>query len=85
VHEGGFGVERTTGGRICFSRPDGRVIEEHPRLPATASVEGLVQRNRETGEVIDASSWIVAGDTLDYGIAIEGLMHWREREPPGIE
>jgi hypothetical protein len=85
VHEGGFGVERTTGGRICFSRPDGRVIEEHPRLPATASVEGLVQPNRETGEVIDASSWIVAGDTLDYGIAIEGLMRRREREPPGIE
>jgi hypothetical protein len=85
VHEGGFGVERTTGGRIRFSRPDGRFIEEHPRLPATGNVEGLVQRNRETGEVIDASSWIVAGDTLDYGIAIEGLMRRREREPPGIE
>ena len=55
------------------------------RLPATGNVKGLAQRNPETGEAIDASSWIVAGDTLDYGIAIEGLMHWREREPPGIE
>jgi hypothetical protein len=55
------------------------------RLPATGNVKGLAQRNPETGEAIDASSWIVAGDTLDYSIAIEGLMRRREREPPGIE
>ena len=38
-----------------------------------------VRRNRETGEVIDTSSWIIAGDTLDYGMAIEGLMWKRDR------
>jgi hypothetical protein len=54
-------------------------------LPATGNVKGLAQRDPETGEAIEASPWIVAGDTLDYGIAIEGLMRWREREPPGVK
>jgi len=80
VHEGGFGVERAADGHIRFSRPDGRFIEEHPQLPVSGSVEGLLHGNRETGEAIDASSWIIPGDTLDYGIAIEGLMWKRERE-----
>jgi len=80
VHEDGFGVERTADGHIRFSRADGRVIEEHPQLPATGSIEGIRRGNRETGEAIDASSWIIPGDTLDYGIAIEGLMCKRERE-----
>ena len=85
VHENGFGVERTADSRFRFSRPDGRAIEEHPQLPASGSIEGLLgpthrHGNREAGEVNDASSWIVPGDTLDYGIAIEGLMCKRERE-----
>jgi hypothetical protein len=40
----------------------------------------LRRRNRETGEIIDAASWIIPGGTLDYGIAIEGLLRMRERE-----
>jgi len=85
VHEGGVGVERTSDNRILFSRPNGRVIEEHPQLPASGSAEGLLgpthrRRNRETGEIIDATSWIIPGDTLDYGMAIEGLMWKRDRE-----
>ena len=79
VHEGGFGIERTAGGQIRFSRPDGRVIEEHPQLPGIGSIEGL-RDNRETGKAIDASSWIIPCDTLDYGMAIEGLLWERERE-----
>jgi len=79
VHEDGFGVERTADGSFRFSRADGRIIEEHPQLPANGSVDGLLgpthrRGNRETGEAIDASSWIIPGDTLDYGMAIEGLM-----------
>jgi len=85
VHEGGFGAERTADGQIRFSRPDGRIIEEHPQLPASGSVDGLFgpthrRGNRETGEAIDAASWIIPGDTLDYGMAIEGLMWKRERQ-----
>jgi hypothetical protein len=78
VHESGFGIERNVDGCIRFRRPDGRVIEEYPRLSANVSVEGLLSGNRET-EAIDASSWIVPGDTLDYGIAIEALMRKGER------
>jgi hypothetical protein len=85
VHEGGFGVERVAGGTLRFSRRDGRIVEEHPQLPATVDVEGLPgpthrRTNRETGGVIDASSWIIPGDALDYGIAIEGLMRKGERD-----
>jgi len=88
VHEGGFGVERTADGHIRFRRSNGRFIEEHPQLPASGSVEGLLgpthrRANRETGEAVDAASWIIPGDTLDYGIAIEGLMRKQEREPCG--
>jgi len=41
--------------------------------------------NRETGEAIDAASWIIPGDTLDYGMAIEGLMREREQESSGCQ
>ncbi|MCP4766358.1 MAG: DUF222 domain-containing protein [Gammaproteobacteria bacterium] len=49
VHEGGFGIERTTDGQIRFSRPDGRFIEEHPQLPNSGSVEGLLTANWQPG------------------------------------
>ena len=78
VHEGGFGVEKTGGGRIRFSRPDGRVIEAHPQLSPTGNHRGLLASNRETGEAIDAAGWIVPGDPMDYGMAIEGLLQQRE-------
>ena len=83
MHEHGFGVERTADNDIRFSRPDGRLIEEHPQLPATGSIEGLQRGNRKTGEAIDAASWIIPGDTLDYGMAIEGLMWKQEQESCG--
>jgi hypothetical protein len=83
VHEDGFGVERTADNSIQFNRPDGRVIEEHPRLLASGSVEGLLLDDKKTSEAIEASSWVIPGDTLDYGIAIEGLMRKREPESCG--
>jgi len=83
-------VARTDDGQIRFSRANGRFIEEHPQLPASGNVEGLLgpthrRRNQETGEAIDAASWIIPGDTLDYGIAIEGLMRKREQESCGCQ
>ena len=77
VHEGGFGLERMADGHLRFTHPDGRVIDAHPVLPATGGVDGL----RGNPQVVDASAWIIPTDALDYGIAIEGLMKIREREP----
>lgn len=74
VHEGGFRVERNQNGSLNFSRPDGLVIAEHPQLPNIGSVEGLLKCNQHTGRTIDAAKWIIPGDTLDYGIAVEGLL-----------
>lgn len=81
VHEGGFGLERTADGHLRFTRPDGRTIKAHPALPGTGSVDGFRHSNLQTGETVDASSWVIPADALDYGIAIEGLMKIREREP----
>jgi hypothetical protein len=87
VHEGGFGLERSADGHLRFTRPGGRVIDPHPALPTTGSADG-----RDRLQIVDASSWIIPADPLDYGIAIEGLMRIREREPdrtvcstPGFE
>jgi hypothetical protein len=77
VHEGRFGLEHTANDHLRFTRPDGRVIDAHPAPPATGSVEGL----RGNLQAVDASSWIIPADPLDYSIAIEGLMRIREREP----
>ncbi|MCP4766554.1 MAG: DUF222 domain-containing protein [Gammaproteobacteria bacterium] len=78
VHEGGFGLERNADGRLRFTRPDGREISEHPRLPADDGIEALRDANRRAGQAINASGWIIPGDKLDYGIAIGGLLQASE-------
>lgn len=77
VHEGGFGLKRTADGHLRFTRPGGRIIDAQPVLPATSNVDGFGGNL----QVADASSWIIPAGVLDYGIAIEGLMRIREREP----
>jgi hypothetical protein len=75
VHEGGFSVERTDARSIGFRRPDGRAIP--PAGPRTATVgANLQQQNRAQGPTIDAHTCMPrsAGDPLDYGIAVEGLL-----------
>src|SRR5205807_5022187 len=75
VHEGGFSVERTAGHGIRFRRPDGRAI-----APWKAKVErwghGLERRNRALGLTPDGETCRPrsAGDRLDYGLAVEGLL-----------
>jgi hypothetical protein len=81
VHEGGFGLEKNVGGCIRVTRPDGRVVDDHPRLPG-GTIEALRCGNQQAGQTIDASSWIIPGDALDYGIAIGGLLSLRQRRLP---
>jgi len=75
VHEGGFSVERSGPRSIRFCRPDGRAIPPAgTRTRATGQT--LQQQHRERGPAIDAYTCMPrsAGDPLDYGIAVEGLL-----------
>jgi hypothetical protein len=73
VHESGFGVERIADGALCFTRPDGRVIAEHPRLPDARDIEGFCR------QPIDAADWVIPAGALDLDLAISGLIQSRER------
>ena len=73
VHEGGFGVEPIANGALRFTRPDGRVIAEHPRLPDARDIEGFRCQS------IDAANWIIPAGALDLDLAISGLMRFEER------
>ncbi|RLA09120.1 MAG: hypothetical protein DRQ59_13545, partial [Gammaproteobacteria bacterium] len=80
VHEGGFGVERIADGTLCFTRPDGRVITNHTRLPDAGATAGL--RNptfAARGQPIDAVDWIIPEGKLNLDLAVSGLMHFEER------
>ncbi|MCP4333407.1 MAG: hypothetical protein GY785_12185 [Gammaproteobacteria bacterium] len=38
--------------------------------------------NQQSGQTTDASSWIIPGDDLDYGIAIGGLLSLQQKRLP---
>jgi hypothetical protein len=75
VHEGGFGVERIAGGALRFTRPDGRVIAGHPRLPDARAIDGLCNSiPAARGQPIDAADWSIPEGVLDLDLAVSGLM-----------
>jgi 5-methylcytosine-specific restriction endonuclease McrA len=76
VHEGGFAVERAGPHGVRFRRPDGRPIAEQPRA-APVNGPGLEHRNRGVGVSVDAKTCMPrsAGDSIDYGLAVELLAH----------
>jgi hypothetical protein len=78
VHEGGFQVERAGAGTVRFRRPDGALIPEAPAR-ARGDCAALIDRNRSAGVAVDARTCMPrsAGDRLDYGIAVEGLLAQR--------
>jgi hypothetical protein len=80
VHEGGFGVERIPDGAIQFTRPDGRIIAEHPRLPEARAIDGLSNSVfAARGQPIDAAAWIIPEGALNLDLAVSGLMRFEER------
>jgi hypothetical protein len=75
VHEGGYHVEHRLGGGPIFRRPDGRPIPAVPRNRGGTSHE-LSRRHRENGLAMTPETPVArsAGDRLDYGMAVEGLL-----------
>jgi hypothetical protein len=75
VHEGGFGVRRDAGGKLRFTRPDGRTVPPVPR-PTRGSDGALRARNHEAGLRIlpGAAMPLGRGEPFDRGIAVEGLL-----------
>ena len=76
VHEGGFRVEPAGRGAVRFKRPDGRVLAPAPGC-GPAPGPALAERHRACGVVVDQNTCraLSAGDRLDYGLAVEVLMH----------
>jgi Domain of unknown function (DUF222) len=89
VHEGGFGVSQTPDGGATFSRPDGRTIRTVPRNRRGSRRE-LWRSNRDAGLDITAETAVArsAGERLDHGLAIQGLLHsegWLGLERPVLK
>ena len=83
VHEGGYGIEPASGGGLEFRRPDGRVVSQRCQA-RPASGFGITAQNQRRQIAIgpDTCRPLSAGDELDYGLAVEGLMWWELRPKP---
>ena len=77
LHEEGFGMERGPDGRFRFLRPDGRPIDDAPRLPAVpddalAALAGsLIEAGVDPEELGGHPEW--DGGGLDLAWAVDGL------------
>jgi hypothetical protein len=83
LHEHGFSVERD-GEDLRFRRPDGKVVVSVPR-PPRGDHASLVRQNARRGLHPDADTCfpISAGDRLDYGMAVDGLLQAEGLWDPG--
>ena len=74
VHEGGFQVNAVNDQSFEFRRPDGRqVCSSTEPVPGRTDVATL---NRDLGLRIDDDTAVTrwAGESMDYGLAIDGLL-----------
>ena len=71
IHEGGFGVRFADDGVLVFSAPDGSRIP--PRAPLRDRFRGIIFDALPAVDTeTNRSQW--RGETLDYSLAIEGMM-----------
>ena len=76
VHEGGYTLDRVgRQGRLCFKRPDGRLVPDvWPAGPLRG--QALERRNRRSGLAVKpdtcASHW--AGERLDLALSVDALV-----------
>lgn len=63
LHEGGYSVHRLATGELQFFKPDGTVLSNSPR---TLNSDDSLQISAK-------AAWHSNGDTMDYGVALNGL------------
>jgi len=80
VHEGRVLVERLDDGAVRFVRPDGRPFDA-PAPGAPSHSGRLAAMHRECGVGIgcDTAVSLWRGEQMDYGLAIEVLLHQAQR------
>lgn len=80
LHEGGYRIERRTGGDLAFHRPDGRRIPDCPRPPAGRPAR--LQRTRRPDACVARSD-----DRMDLELAVDAMLTFAPfatGEPPGV-
>jgi Domain of unknown function (DUF222)/HNH endonuclease len=80
LHEGGYRIERRSGGGLCFRRPDGRTISECPAAPRGTS--GRLERTRRPDACVPLSH-----DHMDLELAVDAMLTFApfaSDEPPGV-
>ncbi len=75
VHEGGYGVRMTAHGPK-FTDPTGRALPQVAETRSRGNVFALRQQNRNQGLRIGRETTVPLweGETMDYGMAVEGLL-----------
>jgi hypothetical protein len=73
VHEGQVGIRTLDDGAFRFVKPNGRTFDSPP--PPAADWSGLVASQVHVTATTAVTRW--AGEALDLGLAIEGLMQRR--------
>ncbi|MFK8019136.1 MAG: DUF222 domain-containing protein [Pseudomonadales bacterium] len=63
VHEGGFSVRRSAGGKLRFARPDGRTIPEVVPPPKPLSIP-----------LAETQPWAWRGESMDFGMNLDILL-----------
>jgi len=63
LHEGGYSLHRLATGELQFFKPDGTVLIQSPRT----------LNSDESLQISAQAAWHSNGDSMDYGIAVNGL------------
>ncbi|MFT3804358.1 MAG: DUF222 domain-containing protein [Burkholderiaceae bacterium] len=83
VHEGRIDVRVLNDGALRFSDAHGHPFE--PAVPMAGDVRQIVLRHRRAGLAIDAGTAVTrwAGERIDYGMAVGGLLAEQARQHRG--
>jgi hypothetical protein len=75
VHEGGFSLFRTPGGRFEFTDPSGKRISPAPKTRFNGNVFELVKNHRDGGVVITPRTGLTGwlGEDMDVDIVVHNL------------